>query len=70
MYGRIPVPVRSGGSIPIISAFEEILGIKSILMGFGLGSDAIHSPNENYPLEQFFNGIRTIPLFYKYFTEE
>lgn len=70
VYGRMPVPVRSGGSIPIISAFEEILGIKSILMGFGLGSDAIHSPNENYPLEQFFNGIRTIPLFYKYFTEE
>lgn len=70
VYGRMPVPVRSGGSIPIISAFEEILGIKSILMGFGLGSDAIHSPNENYPLEQFFNGITTIPLFYKYFTEE
>lgn len=68
-YGRMPVPVRSGGSIPIIAAFEEILGIKSILMGFGLGSDAIHSPNENYPLEQFFNGIRTIPSFYKYFCE-
>lgn len=70
VYGRMPIPVRSGGSIPIISAFEEILGIKSILMGFGLGSDAIHSPNENYPLEQFFNGITTIPLFYKYFTEK
>lgn len=69
VYGRMPVPVRSGGSIPIIASFEEILGIKSILMGFGLGSDAIHSPNENYPLEQFFNGIRTIPYFYKYFTE-
>ena len=67
VYGRIPVPVRSGGSIPIIAAFEEILGIKSILMGFGLSSDAIHSPNENYPLEQFFNGINTIPLFYRYF---
>ena len=61
------MPVRSGGSIPIISTFEEVLGIKSVLMGFGLESDAIHSPNENYPLEQFFNGIRTIPLFYKYF---
>lgn len=70
VYGRMPVPVRSGGSIGIISVFEEILGIKSILMGFGLQSDAIHSPNENYPLEQFFNGIKTIPLFYKYFTEE
>ncbi len=70
VYGKKPVPVRSGGSIPIIASFEEILGIKSVLMGFGLGSDAIHSPNENYPLEQFYNGIRTIPLFYKYFVEE
>lgn len=70
VYGQTPVPVRSGGSIPIISTFEEILGIKSVLMGFGLQSDAIHSPNENYPLEQFFNGIRTIPLFYKHFPEE
>lgn len=69
VYGKQPVPVRSGGSIPIIAAFEEILGIKSVLMGFGLGEDAIHSPNENYPLEQFYNGIRTIPLFYKYFAE-
>lgn len=69
VYGKQPIPVRSGGSIPIIAAFEEILGIKSILMGFGLGSDAIHSPNENYPLQQFFNGIQTIPLFYKYFAE-
>lgn len=70
VYGKEPVPVRSGGSIPIIATFEEVLGIKSVLMGFGLGSDAIHSPNENFPLEQFFNGIRTIPLFYKYFAEE
>jgi acetylornithine deacetylase/succinyl-diaminopimelate desuccinylase-like protein len=69
VYGKRPVPVRSGGSIPIISTFEEILGIKSVLMGFGLESDAIHSPNENYPLEQFFNGIKTIPLFYKYYAE-
>ena len=69
VYGRRPVPFRSGGSIPIISTFEEILGIKSILMGFGLESDAIHSPNENFPLEQFYNGIKTIPLFYKYFAE-
>lgn len=68
-YGKRPVPVRSGGSIPIISTFEQVLGIKSILMGFGLESDAIHSPDENFPLEQFFNGIRTIPLFYKYFAE-
>ncbi len=69
IYGKRPVPFRSGGSIPIISTFEQVLGIKSILMGFGLESDAIHSPNENFPLEQFFNGIRTIPLFYKYFAE-
>ena len=69
VYGKQPVPVRSGGSIPIIATFEEVLGIKSVLMGFGLGSDAIHSPNENYPLEQFYNGITTIPLFYKYFGE-
>lgn len=63
-YGIKPIPVRSGGSIPIISLFEKILGIKSILMGFGLESDAIHSPNENYPLAQFFKGIETIPHFY------
>ncbi|MDD4606665.1 MAG: dipeptidase [Dysgonamonadaceae bacterium] len=70
IYGKKPVPVRSGGSIPIIATFEEILGIKSVLMGFGLESDAIHSPNENFPLEQLYNGIKTIPLFYKYFAEE
>ncbi|MBN2173568.1 MAG: dipeptidase [Bacteroidales bacterium] len=69
VYGKTPVPVRSGGSIPIISSFEEILETKSVLMGFGLESDAIHSPNENYPLEQFFNGIETIPYFYKFFSE-
>lgn len=69
VYGILPVPVRSGGSIPIISTFERVLGVKSVLMGFGLEADAIHSPNENYPLEQFYNGIRTIPLFYKYYAE-
>ena len=70
IYNKTPVPVRSGGSIPIISEFEKILEIKSVLMGFGLEADAIHSPNENYPLEQFYNGINTIPYFYKYFVEE
>lgn len=70
IYGKRPVPVRSGGSIPIIATFEEILGTKSVLMGFGLGSDAIHSPNENYPLEQFFNGIKTIQAFYAHFADE
>ncbi len=69
-FGKTPIPVRSGGSIPIVSDFEEVLGIKSILMGFGLDSDAIHSPNENYPLFNFYKGIETIPLFYKYFAEE
>lgn len=69
-FGKPPVPVRSGGSIPIVSDFEEVLGIKSILMGFGLDSDAIHSPNENFPLFNFYKGIETIPLFYKYFAEE
>ncbi len=68
-FGKIPVPVRSGGSIPIISTFEEKLGIKSILMGFGLESDAIHSPNENFPLGQFFKGIETIVYFYQFFAE-
>jgi acetylornithine deacetylase/succinyl-diaminopimelate desuccinylase-like protein len=69
-FGKMPVPVRSGGSIPIISTFEDKLGIKSILMGFGLESDAIHSPNENFPLNQFFKGIETIVYFYGFFAEE
>lgn len=68
-FGKKPVPFRSGGSIPIISTFEQILGIKSILIGFGLDSDAIHSPNESFPLFNFFKGIETIPYFYQYFTE-
>ncbi len=69
-FGKKPVPVRSGGSIPIISTFETVLGIKSILMGFGLESDAIHSPNENYPLFNFYKGMETIVNFYKYYAEE
>ena len=68
-FGKKPIPVRSGGSIPIVSDFEEVLGIKSILLGFGLDSDAIHSPNENYPLFNFYKGIETIPLFFRNFTE-
>ena len=67
--GKRPIPVRSGGSIPIIPQFEEILGVKTILMGFGLESDACHSPNENYPLDNFFKGIETIPWFFKFFAE-
>jgi acetylornithine deacetylase/succinyl-diaminopimelate desuccinylase-like protein len=69
-FNKKPVPVRSGGSIPIISTFEDVLGIKSILMGFGLDSDAIHSPNENYHLFNFYKGIETIAWFYNYFPEE
>ncbi|MCF8359833.1 MAG: dipeptidase [Prolixibacteraceae bacterium] len=69
VFGKKPFPVRSGGSIPIVAAFEEILEVKSILMGFGLESDAIHSPNENFPLSNFFRGIETLPRFYKYFSE-
>jgi acetylornithine deacetylase/succinyl-diaminopimelate desuccinylase-like protein len=69
-FNKKPIPTRSGGSIPIISTFEDVLGIKSILMGFGLESDAIHSPNENYPLFNFYKGIETIIAFYKYFPGE
>jgi len=69
-YGKVPIPTRSGGSIPIISTFEDKLGIKTILMGFGLESDAIHSPNENFRVENFYNGIHTISWFYHYFAEE
>ncbi len=68
-YGKQPIPMRSGGSIPIISTFEDIIGLKSVLMGFGLESDAIHSPNENYPLENFYKGIETIAAFYKHFAK-
>ncbi|WP_295939761.1 dipeptidase [uncultured Alistipes sp.] len=68
-FGKKPLPFYSGGSIPIISGFESILGIKSLLIGFGLAEDAIHSPNESYGLDQFYKGVDTIPLFYKYFAE-
>lgn len=66
-FGKKPLPFYSGGSIPVVSGFESILGLKSILMGFGLAQDAIHSPNESYGLDQFYKGIETLPLFYKYF---
>lgn len=68
-FGKKPIPVRSGGSIPIVSLFEQELGMKTILFGFGLDSDAIHSPNEHYGLFNFYKGIETIPHFYKHFTE-
>lgn len=69
-FGKSPIPVRSGGSIPIVALFEEILGLKSVLMGFGLDSDAIHSPNEHYGIFNYLKGIETIPLFFNYFTQD
>ncbi|MBT8313688.1 MAG: dipeptidase [Maribacter sp.] len=68
-FGKTPIPQRSGGSIPIVSLFEEELGSKTILMGFGLDSNAIHSPNEHFGLWFYYKGIETIPYFYKYFAE-
>ena len=68
-FGKKAIPVRSGGSIPIVAMFEKVLGLKTILMGFGLDSDAIHSPNEHYGLFNFYRGIETIPYFYKHFTD-
>lgn len=68
-FGKKPIPVRSGGSIPIVAMFEKELGLKTILMGFGLDSDAIHSPNEHYGLFNYYRGIETIPYFFKYYSE-
>ena len=68
-FGKRPIPLRSGGSIPIVTMFEQVLGIKTVLMGFGLDSDAIHSPNEHFAIENYLKGIETIPHFYKNFTE-
>jgi acetylornithine deacetylase/succinyl-diaminopimelate desuccinylase-like protein len=68
-FGKKPVPVRSGGSIPIVAMFKSVLGLDSVLLGFGLDSDAIHSPNESYGLFNFYKGIETIPHFYKNFSE-
>ncbi len=66
-FGKKPIPMRGGGSIPIVALFEEVLGLKTILMGFGLDSNKIHSPNENYGLFNYYKGIETIPLFFQYF---
>ena len=68
-FGKTPIPQRSGGSIPIVALFEQELNSKTILMGFGLDSDAIHSPNEHFGIWNYLKGIETIPWFYKYFTE-
>lgn len=68
-FGVTPIPQRSGGSIPIVALFEQELKSKTMLMGFGLDSDAIHSPNEHFGIFNYLKGIETIPLFFKYFTE-
>jgi acetylornithine deacetylase/succinyl-diaminopimelate desuccinylase-like protein len=68
-FGKSPVPVRGGGSIPICSLFEKELGIKIVFMGFGLDSDNLHSPNEKYDIFNFYKGIETIPFFHQYFAE-
>ena len=68
-FGKKPVPVRSGGSIPIVAMFKSELGLDSVLMGFGLDSDAIHSPNEHYGVFNYFKGIETIPYFFKNFAD-
>lgn len=68
-FGKTPIPQRSGGSIPIVALFEKELKSKTILMGFGLDSDAIHSPNEHFGIWNYLKGIETIPYFYEYFTE-
>ncbi|MBU0696116.1 MAG: M20/M25/M40 family metallo-hydrolase, partial [Bacteroidetes bacterium] len=68
-FGKQPVPTRGGGSIPIVALFEQELGIKTVLMGFGLDSDNLHSPNEKYDIFNYFKGIETIPLFHKHYAE-
>jgi len=68
-FGKTPIPVRGGGSIPICALFEKELGIKIVFMGFGLDSDNLHSPNEKFNIDNFYKGIETIPWFHKYFTE-
>jgi acetylornithine deacetylase/succinyl-diaminopimelate desuccinylase-like protein len=68
-FGKTPIPVRGGGSIPICSILEKELGIKIIFMGFGLDNDNLHSPNEKYNIENYYKGIETIPYFHKFFAE-
>lgn len=68
-FGKAPIPTRGGGSIPIIALFEKVLGLKTVLMGFGLDNDNIHSPNEKYDVANYYKGIETIPYFHKYFAE-
>jgi acetylornithine deacetylase/succinyl-diaminopimelate desuccinylase-like protein len=69
VFGKDPIPVRGGGSIPITSLFEAALGVKVVFLGFGLDSDNLHSPNEKYNIENYYKGIETIPYFHKHFAE-
>ena len=68
-FGKEPIPTRGGGSIPIVALFEKTLGLKTVLLGFGLDNDNIHSPNEKYDIFNYYKGIETIPYFHKFFTE-
>lgn len=68
-FGKSPIPVRGGGSIPITSLFESVLGLKTVFLGFGLDSDNLHSPNEKFDIANFYKGIETIPYFHKFFAE-
>jgi acetylornithine deacetylase/succinyl-diaminopimelate desuccinylase-like protein len=68
-FGKDPIPTRGGGSIPIVALFEKILGLKTVLLGFGLDNDNIHSPNEKFDVANYYKGIETIPYFHKYFSE-
>jgi acetylornithine deacetylase/succinyl-diaminopimelate desuccinylase-like protein len=68
-FGKEPIPARGGGSIPIVASFEKILGLKTVLMGFGLDTDDIHSPDEHYGVFNYLKGIETIPYFFRYYTE-
>jgi acetylornithine deacetylase/succinyl-diaminopimelate desuccinylase-like protein len=68
-FGKEPIPTRGGGSIPIVALFESVLGLKTVLLGFGLDNDNIHSPNEKYDVFNYYKGIETIPYFHKFFAE-
>lgn len=69
-WGKEPIPMRDGGSIPIVALFQDVLGLDSVMLGFGLDEDAIHSPNESYGVFNYMKGIETITWFYKYFAEK
>ncbi len=68
-FGKKPIPTRGGGSIPIVALFKKELGLSSVLFGFGLDSDALHSPNENYGVVNYFKGIETIPVFFEEYSK-